>query len=172
MNLVQMRYIPAYIKWLPTLNPFIAQTAFPKPENSFSIGRFICRPSPIFSFSPALMAATTANDKQRKLRLQLYLHHIGEPDPNTRDPITVVSPNGSQGFGAVAVNDWAVHEGPSISSKIAARALGHVAQCSKTGGGQWYSSFSLVFGDGRCVISSRDQLMSEFVNGRSVHRFN
>ncbi|CAN6234280.1 unnamed protein product [Urochloa humidicola] len=97
-------------------------------------------------------------DTPENLRLQLYLRH----DPNNNQ-VTVVSPNGSQGFGAIVVNDWTVHEGPSVDSKIIARAQGHHAQSSMAGTGEWYGSFSMVFEDDRYKGSSLQ------VMGTSVH---
>jgi Dirigent-like protein len=90
--------------------------------------------------SSALMSVC----EQKEANFHLYLHqNISGPNKNQTVSVNSTLPNG---FGAIAINDWDIREGPDRASKLVARAHGLNTQ-SAMNEQQWYISSSFLFED-------------------------
>ncbi|CAN6336515.1 unnamed protein product [Urochloa humidicola] len=86
-------------------------------------------------------APETTFTKYNELRITgLYLHHDYHPDASGTH-LTLLKPNGSNGFGATVANNWTIHNGPDPKvDAIVARAQGFNMKR-----GNWYNLFNIVF---------------------------
>ena len=95
---------------------------------------------PNFQITPC-SALTECNE----LKFHVYLFQILS-GPNQNEVFSVTTSDKNL-FGSFVAINWVVRDGPSLDAKIVARAQGLHAQ-----GGQWYSTFSLVFENERYSI--------------------
>uniref|UniRef100_A0ACD5YZD5 Uncharacterized protein n=1 Tax=Avena sativa TaxID=4498 RepID=A0ACD5YZD5_AVESA len=72
----------------------------------------------------------------------LYLHQIFSGPNPTQEKI--VDGNSASHFGETAVNNWEIYDGVGTGAKLVARAQGMHMNASS-----WYTSFNMVFVDGR-----------------------
>ncbi|KAL6865173.1 hypothetical protein ACP4OV_016324 [Aristida adscensionis] len=84
------------------------------------------------------ISTTSADYSELRVR-NLYLHHAcREPSPTH---LTILKPNGSEGFGATVANNWEIYNGPNPSKdEVVAHAQGLHMQS-----GNWHNSFTIVF---------------------------
>ncbi|KAI4996441.1 hypothetical protein ZWY2020_051361 [Hordeum vulgare] len=95
-----------------------------------------------------LQSVTLSQESQLKeVVLHLYLYQNSQAQPKGNQ-CQIVGSTRPHAFGATVVNDWTIHDGPSPTANIVARAQGLHLQAGMTAG-NWFVCHNIVFTDDR-----------------------